>query len=261
MSSGDPSADHTVDAFHRGGFWLVQPSGRGHRAGLDAMLLAAAVPEGFGGRLADLGAGAGAAGLAVASRLPRASVTLVEDNAEMAAFARLSLDLPANAALAGRVELVQADVTLAGKARRAAGLKDGAFDFVIMNPPFNDPRGRASPDPLRRAAHVMAEAQLGQWIRTASAIARPDGALALIARPAALAPLLAALEGRFGAIRIRPVHPRPGAEAIRILLGARRGSRKDLSLSPPLVLHPTEGRGYTAEAEALINGEAALFAG
>ncbi|TIW14778.1 MAG: methyltransferase, partial [Mesorhizobium sp.] len=52
---------HTVDAFHRGRFWLVQPSQGGHRAGMDAMMLAAAVPSGFSGRLADFGAGAGAA--------------------------------------------------------------------------------------------------------------------------------------------------------------------------------------------------------
>ena len=32
----------TLDAFHRGGFWLVQPKGSGHRAGIDAMMLAAA---------------------------------------------------------------------------------------------------------------------------------------------------------------------------------------------------------------------------
>ncbi|MER2534685.1 MAG: hypothetical protein ABTQ31_05920, partial [Rhizobiaceae bacterium] len=44
----------TLDAFHRGRFWLVQPDRRGHRAGTDAMMLAAAVPSGFGGRLADL---------------------------------------------------------------------------------------------------------------------------------------------------------------------------------------------------------------
>ncbi|MVA79501.1 methyltransferase, partial [Agrobacterium vitis] len=43
--------NETVDAFHRGGFFLVQPKGRGHRAGMDAMLLAALVGE--GGAVAD----------------------------------------------------------------------------------------------------------------------------------------------------------------------------------------------------------------
>ncbi|EJZ16614.1 methyltransferase small, partial [Rhizobium sp. Pop5] len=35
----------TIDAFHRGAFHLVQPKGRGHRAGMDAMLLAALVAD------------------------------------------------------------------------------------------------------------------------------------------------------------------------------------------------------------------------
>ena len=83
---------HTLDAFHRGDFWLVQPKGAGHRAGVDAMILSAAVPSSFSGRLADFGAGAGAAGLAVASRCPGATVTLVENSAEMAHFASLTLD-------------------------------------------------------------------------------------------------------------------------------------------------------------------------
>ncbi|TGV74768.1 methyltransferase, partial [Mesorhizobium sp. M00.F.Ca.ET.158.01.1.1] len=76
---------HTVDAFHRGRFWLVQPKHGGHRAGMDAMMLAASVPSSFGGRLADFGAGAGAAGLAVLSRCPGAQAVLVERAPEMAA--------------------------------------------------------------------------------------------------------------------------------------------------------------------------------
>ncbi len=66
----------TIDAFHRGLFHVVQPKGRGHRSGMDAMLLAALVADERPIRVADLGAGAGAAGLAVASRLPKAEIVL-----------------------------------------------------------------------------------------------------------------------------------------------------------------------------------------
>lgn len=59
-------AGETLDVFHRGAFHLVQPALKGHRSGVDAMILASAVPNGFAGRVADLGSGAGAAGLAVA---------------------------------------------------------------------------------------------------------------------------------------------------------------------------------------------------
>ena len=135
----DKSVSETIDAFHRGRFHLVQPVGRGHRAGMDAMMLASLVDDDRPIRIADLGAGAGAAGLAVAARLPKASVVLVERSADMAGFARKSLALPENAELATRAEVIEADVTLTGRARLAVGLADNSFHHVIMNPPFNTP--------------------------------------------------------------------------------------------------------------------------
>jgi len=255
----NPKPDHTIDAFHRGAFHLVQPAGKGHRAGLDAMLLAGAVPDGFGGRLADLGSGAGAAGFAVAVRCPAASVLLVEKAAEMADCARQSRDLPENRALAGRIDVLQADVELAGPERTRAGLPDRSFDFIIMNPPFNSAEDRATPDPLKRDAHVMTGGLFDRWLRTASALARAKADVAIIARPASLSEILAALEGRFGSPRLLPIHPRPEAEAIRIIVRARKGARGALSLAPPLVLHDRDGRAFTARADAIINGRETLF--
>lgn len=252
-------ADDTLDAFHRGAFWLVQPARGAHRAGMDAMMLAAAVPGGFDGRLADLGAGAGAAGLAVAARCPAATVSLVERSPEMAGYARKTLAHPGNAQLATRVELIEADVTLRGAARRAAGLGDGAFGFAIMNPPFNDRRDRPSEGALRRDAHVMETGLFEDWLRAAAAIVRPGGGLALIARPASLADILAALAGRFGGARVVPVLPRIDRAAIRIVVRAARGSRAGLAIEPPLVLHEGPSHAFTARADAINNGRASLF--
>jgi tRNA1(Val) A37 N6-methylase TrmN6 len=248
----------SIDAFHRGAFHLVQPL-RGHRAGMDALMLAAAAPSSFAGRLADLGAGAGAAGLAVLARCPRAQAVLVEREADMADFARRTLELSQNAAIARRAALLVADVTLAGAARREAGLDDRGFDAVIMNPPFNDTRDRQTPDALRKAAHVMEAGMFERWIRTAAAIAKPGGTLALIARPQSLAEILAALQGRFGGLDMKPIHPRPGDAAIRIVLRGVRGSRRALALDPPLFLHEAGSDRFSAEADAIGNGRASLF--
>jgi len=250
---------HTIDAFHRGGFWLAQPKGSGHRVGMDALMLAAAVPSGFDGRLADFGAGAGGAGLAVVSRCPGATVTLVEQSPEMAQFAAATLALPQNASLKDRALLLIADVTLAGRQRAAAGLADNSFDFVIMNPPFNAAIDRQTPDGLKNQAHVMTDDLFEHWIRSAAAIVRPRGGLAIIARPVSLAPLLAALTGRFGGARIVPVHARADEPAIRIVLRARLAARGALALCPPLVLHEGADNSFTARAAAINDGEASLF--
>ncbi len=132
----------SVDVFHRGRFVLVQPKGTGHRSGVDAMILASAVPSDFGGNLVDLGAGAGAAGLAVASRCPSAQVTLVERDPLMIACADKTLKHESNQKLASRTSLIESDVTLTGKRRVASGLADNDFDFAIMNPPFNPAHDR-----------------------------------------------------------------------------------------------------------------------
>lgn len=249
---------HTVDAFHRGRFWLVQPR-QGHRAGMDAMMLAAAVPSGFSGRLADFGAGAGAATLAVLSRCPEARAVLVERSAEMAAFAAATLAHPGNAHLGDRASVLKADVTLAGRARHGAGLADNSFDFVVMNPPFNAAQDRATPDALRREAHVAEDGLFERWIRSAAAVVKPRGGLAAIARPEQLVAILDAMEGRFGDAEMLCVHPRPDAAAIRIVVRAVLGARGKLSIRPPLTLHGASGNEPTERTEMINNGLASLF--
>ncbi len=246
---------YTVDAFHNGGFFLVQPSDGGHRAGMDAMLLAATIADGATGSLADLGAGAGAAGLAAANRFPALDVLLVERAPEMAGCARRTLLLAENVHLASRVRVLEADVSLRGNARSAAGLMDASHDYVIMNPPFNSGRDRTTPDPLKAQAHAMDSPDLfEQWLRTASAILKPGGQVSVIARPESLGDILTGFERRFGGAEITPVCPRHGDDAIRILLTAIKGSRARLVLRDRIVIHEGEARDFSPLMNDLANG-------
>ena len=253
------TVEETLDVFHRGAFHLVQPAMKGHRSGVDAMILASSVPNGFSGRLADLGSGAGAAGLAVAARCKDARATLIERSGFMLNFAHKSVNHPLNTALRDRVDILEADVSLTGKARASAGLIDNSFDYVIMNPPFNEASDRSTPDPLKAEAHVMPEGMFDQWLRTASALLRPGGGVSIIARPASLAPILEALERRFGGLKIIPILPRPDAAAIRIVITGIRGSRAGLSLMPALILHGDAGNDFTPRATAINNGQTSLL--
>jgi tRNA1(Val) A37 N6-methylase TrmN6 len=246
----------TVDAFHYGRFHVVQPKGTGHRSGMDAMLLAALVAGEGPMRVADLGAGAGAAGLAVASRIETAEVLLVERSVLMADFARKSLALDLNAGFAGRVSVIEADVALSGRARVAAGLADDVYDHVIMNPPFNDGADRRTPDALKAEAHAMEGDLFERWIRTAGAIMKPSGQLSLIARPQSIAEIIAACGRRFGGIEITPIHPRTGESAHRILVTAIKGSRARLALRMPLVMHDGPNHAFTPFVNDLNNGRA-----
>lgn len=248
------SAAPTRDAFLGGRLVLAQPP-KGHRAGTDAALLAAALSPGAADTVLDLGAGVGAAGLALAARVPGCRIVLVELDAAVAALAR---DNVAANGFTDRAGVVEADVTTPARLRAAAGLAPGSADMVMMNPPFHLPGTvRASPDAYRRQAHVLPAAGDEAWIRAAAALLRPGGVLALIHRADALPRLLPALGGRFGDVRLKPVLPRAEAAATRLLVRAVKGSRAPLVLLPPLVLHEAQG-GFTAVAEALHRGEATI---
>ncbi len=255
-AAADPAlpGDCTCDSFHRGGFEVLQPVRSGHRAGSDALLLAAALPEDAKGVLADLGAGAGVAGLAAIAVNPGLEARLVELEPHMAHCARLSLQLPANAALAPRARVVEADATLGGRRRVEAGLADNSFDFVITNPPYYNPASeRASPDTRRAFAHQMGEGGLEAWLRTAAAILKPGGMFCLIWRSERVDEALDGLRGRFGAVEVMGLHPRAGEPAPRVVIRAVRGSRAPLRLYPGVVLHEADN-APTAIAQALLNG-------
>ena len=230
---------------------LYQPA-TGHRAGTDAVLLAAAATLEAGASFVDVGAGVGTAGLALALRCPGAAGLLLEADPDTAAFARR------NAALNGvadRVDVVEGDL-FARAIDRPAALRAEAASLVLTNPPFFDAGTvRASPNATRAAAHVAGPRGHGEWLAAAAALLAPKGQLVMIHRPDALPALLAACEGRIGGIGIRPVLPREGADAVRILLAGTKGSRGPLRIAPPLLLHEADGR-FTAEVEAIHRGEA-----
>jgi tRNA1(Val) A37 N6-methylase TrmN6 len=247
----------SADDFLGGRLNIVQPR-RGHRAGSDAVFLAAAAPVRPRQHVLDVGAGVGVAGLCLLSRVPKAKVTAVEIDADLCALAA------ANAArngFADRFTAIDADITLPGRALSAPGLQREGYDHVIANPPFYaEGRTRPAPDRRRAAAHVMRGQGLAAWLRFLAAMAAPGASLTLIHRPDSLGELLELFEGRFGGAMIFPLFPQRQAPASRIIVQARKGSRAALSLLPGLVLHEADGR-YTAVAEAVLRGGAPLVLG
>jgi tRNA1(Val) A37 N6-methylase TrmN6 len=236
-----------------GGKLVIRQPRRGHRVGHDAILLAAATGARAGDRAVDLGAGVGAAGLALARRVEGVAVMLLELDPALAA---LAADNVARNGLGDRVRVVCLDVAAPPKAFAAQGLAAGKADCVLMNPPFNA-TANPSPDRRRRLAHVAAQDTLSQWLGATARLLRPQGVVTLIWRADGLDAVLAALAQGFGAITLLPVYPKPGVPAIRVLARAVNGSRAPLTLLPGLVLADAAERP-TAEAEAVLRGNAAL---
>jgi tRNA1(Val) A37 N6-methylase TrmN6 len=230
------ASEFTEDAFLGGQLRLRQPKS-GHRAGHDAMLLAAATPAQPGDRVVDFGAGVGAAGFALARRVAGVELVLVEIDEALAALARANASANAIAA-----DVIVLDVASTADVFAAVGLSPDSADVVLMNPPFNDPaRHRASPDKTRELAHVATIATLESWIHAGRRILKSGGVLSLIWRADGLVELLAALDRGFGSLAILPVHSDAATPAIRVLIRAIKGGKAPTRMHAALLLKDESG--------------------
>jgi tRNA1(Val) A37 N6-methylase TrmN6 len=232
----DRPADFTEDAF-LGGQLLIRQLRSGHRAGHDAMLLAAATPARPGDRVIEFGAGVGAAGLAVARRVGGIDLALVELDPRLATLAR------DNAASNGiDAQVVVLDVAASAETFTAARLAPDSVDIVLMNPPFNDPvRHRASPDAARKTAHVATPSTLTAWVHAARRLLKSGGMLTVIWRADGLADAFEALSRGFGSLHVLPVHGSVNAPAIRVLVRATKGGRAPTQIHAGLMLNDESG--------------------
>ena len=236
----------TDDAVLGGRLKLLQPA-KGHRAGHDAILLAAAAPASV--HAIDLGAGVGTAGLALLVRKAAERVTLVEIDADLAALARENAE---RNRFKDRAEVAATDALKLGRKGGAAQPAAANADLVLVNPPFNDPaRKNVSPDPSRRRAHNASDADLDQWVSAAERLLAANGRLVLIHRPDAIEAILATLNGRFGAAELIPIFPRAGAPAIRLIVRAIKGRRTPPALLTGLVLNGADNQP-TAATNAIL---------
>jgi tRNA1(Val) A37 N6-methylase TrmN6 len=242
----------TEDAFLGGQLRLRQLKS-GHRAGHDAMLLSAATPARSGHRVVDFGAGVGAAGLALARRVPSIELSLVEIDPVLAELAR------GNAALNGvAANVIVLDVTSAPEQFAAAGLAPDSVDVVLMNPPFNDPsRHRVSPDSARAIAHVATVATLADWVHAARRVLKSLGTLTLIWRADGMTEVLTALDRGFGGLAILPVHGDAAAPAIRVLVRATKGGKAPTRILAGVMLND-ESAVPNKQVQDVLAGKAVL---
>lgn len=254
--------DVTDDAFLGGALRVAQPA-RGYRAGMDAVLAAAAVQVDASVKtidVLDVGAGVGVLGLCLARRCPQANVTLVEIDPAIAELARQNI---IRNDLQSRMRVVVADVMSGGAAldpqRGTRELAPGTFQHVVSNPPYAfDGEGTSSPDTRKARAHAMPQTGLDAWIRFMTAACASDGTITLIHRTEALPGLLSALDSRFGAIEILPLHARSGEPARRVIVRGSKGSRAPLRLLSGRIMH-TQGQEFHPDIEAVLRMGAPLL--
>jgi tRNA1(Val) A37 N6-methylase TrmN6 len=237
-----PGAVHTL----LGGQVRLRQPEQGLRAGLDAVMLAAAVAARPGQTVLDAGCGPGGVFLCILARCPGVKVVAVERDPELAELAR------ENAALNGwgeRVEVLVGDI--ADPALRA---RLPRCDHAVSNPPYW-PGGTEPPARLRAGATHAGDVGLLPWAALLVGALGRGGRAGFVLPASRLEEGIAALrKAGLGGTEIMPLWPRARRPARRVLLRARRAPRAPSILLPGLVLHDAEG--WTTEADAVLRGAA-----
>jgi tRNA1Val (adenine37-N6)-methyltransferase len=217
----------------------------GFRGGLDAVMLAAAVPARAGDEVLELGSGAGTASLCLASRIAALRIVGTDIQSELVGLAN------GNASENGfgdRVVFVTVDVLdLPADMRRD-------YDHVFCNPPFHGADGEVSPD-ASRAEATHDDGELATWLAIGMKRTKSGGTFTCILRADRLGEALAALPST--GVRVFPLWPHAGEAAKRVIVQVRKGARAPLELLGGLVLHRSDG-SYTDEADAVLRGGAGL---
>lgn len=211
----------------------------GFRSGLDAVMVAAAVPAVSGETVLELGAGAGVASLCLAARVPGCVIWGVERDFGLVELARANA--AANRA-EDRLHFYGGDVMdLPRDLRRG-------FDHVFCNPPFHDEGGQISPDAARAMA-LHDRNNLAAWLQTGLKRTTSGGSFTAILRADRLGEALAALPHR-GTV-VLPLWPKQGIQAKRVIVQTLKGARRPLGLLSGLVLHEEDG-DFTPRADAIL---------
>jgi tRNA1(Val) A37 N6-methylase TrmN6 len=240
------------DAFLGGALHIWQPR-RGYRAGIDPVLLAAAVPATARQSVLELGCGAGTASLCLGRRVPGLRLYGVEIQGDYAELARRN---------AGENDIGLA-VTKADLRNLPDDLRMQSFDHVMMNPPYFDRDNGTGSDDSGRDIALAGETALTDWLDVAARRLGPKGVLTLIQRTDRLPEVLAALRDRLGSIFVLPLVARTGAAPDLFILQARKSGRGPFRFAPQLVLHEgiehtRDGENYSAAVTAMLRHGAAL---
>ena len=215
------SEDYLLDKRVR----IFQPL-NGYRASTDAVILSSLITRiKDGDTVLDVGSGTGAVALCLAERFKtlRPGITGLELQAELAELSNMSA---AANRFDGFLTFVNADV-----ADKKSCPSPCAFSHVITNPPYSE-HDMPSPNPGKAFAHNGKNFSLSGWISFCLKMLRPQGCFYMINRAEAITEILACLHGRMGAVRIVPLFSKPGQDAKRVIVAARKDSKAPAVICP-----------------------------
>lgn len=231
---------------------VLQPK-RGFRSGIDAVMLAAAVPAQAGDHVLELGCGVGVASLCLDARIAGLGFTGVEVQPAYADLA--AQNVASNGATA---QVICADLRAL-----PADLRQRQFTHVMMNPPYFDrSHGHASDDAGRDVA-MAGDTPLADWIDVGIKRLAPKGTLTIIQHIARLPEVLQAMSGRLGSVMIRPIAAHQDVAPGLFVCQAKHSGRAPFVLSKTWIMHGADAakgdvESYTPQTKAILRNAASF---
>ena len=244
----DEQIELTEDAFLGGQITLLQPK-TGYRAGIDPVLLAAAVKANEEETVLDIGTGVGTAAMCLLKRVPGIHVTGLEVQGALLPLANQNAE---RNGLVDRFTLVEGDVRCLPTL-----LKEQSFDHVMTNPPYyQQSRGQRAPNELKAKSNMGSDDLMEVWLDLSIKRLKPGGRLTLIHRAESLGDILSYISSRLGDLCIFPIWPSNDKPANRVVISGVKESRAPLRLARGLIMHEPGARYCQAAEKVLRHGEA-----
>lgn len=250
----------TIDKLLNGRFAFEQPArGHGYRVSVDTLLLAAAVQATGQQKVLELGCGVGAAMLALATREANLQITGLELQEELTKLCASNIELNS---FEGRMTVIQGDV---------AGLLEsfyGAYDHVMMNPPFHKEKHHTtSPNQIKAIANTENdETDLPVWIQSACTALKAGGQMTLIHKADRQDEITTHAARLFEKVIIKPIISKTGAPPKRIIVRTTKGEGVDappkekgsIKTLPPFILYGDDAR-YSEAADTIMRDAGAML--
>lgn len=190
------------------------------------------------GSLLDVGCGVGVIGLLLARDFP-VSPTLVEKQAKMAAYARKNMQVNG---IEGRL--------LEGDFLELENRELGAFDTIVSNPPFYHENVVQSNDAHMHACRYSTHLPIDAFFKKSASLLKPRGRFIFCYDASQLPQIITALEGaKLRMESVRFVHSKAVRPAKLVMVHARKGSKAQTKILPPLIAF--DGDEQSAEVKAI----------
>ncbi|MCI5968425.1 tRNA1(Val) (adenine(37)-N6)-methyltransferase [Helicobacter sp.] len=191
--------------------------------------------------LLDIGAGCGILGMLCARDLPL-QLTMVEKNPKMVELCAQNL----------RINKIQANLICADFLES----KMQTFDAILSNPPFYHDGVMKSKNSDIFSARYAENLPFFDLAKKVNTLLKPKGEFIFCYDAKAIFSLFSTLQHfKIPPISVRFVHPKAEKSATLVLCRARKNSKSQCEIQPPLFTHLSEKKGqhFTQEVQAIYH--------